>query len=68
MLLNTILYGIYHIKKGYSVNLRLVSSVRCLPKETGIPISKTGIEVVGSLPAFLFKGEEKVIVQPKSFI
>ena len=43
-------------------------TVIALPEDTGISYSKSGIEVIGTSPAFIFKDEDKILVQPKSFI
>jgi len=43
-------------------------NVIALPEDTGIFYSKSGIEVIGTSPAFIFKDEDKILVQPKSFI
>ncbi|MEK4670126.1 hypothetical protein [Niallia sp. FSL R7-0271] len=43
-------------------------TVIALPEDTGIFYSKSGIEVIGTSPAFIFKDDGKIIVQPKSYI
>ena len=43
-------------------------NVIALPEDTGIFFSKSGIEVIGTSPAFIFKDDDKILVQPKSFI
>ncbi|MEM5014060.1 Type 1 glutamine amidotransferase-like domain-containing protein [Niallia taxi] len=43
-------------------------TVIALPEDTGIFYRKSGIEVIGTSPAFIFKDEDKLLVQPKPFI
>ncbi|MGG4471576.1 Type 1 glutamine amidotransferase-like domain-containing protein [Paenibacillus alvei] len=43
-------------------------TVIALPEDTGIFYSKSGIEVIGTSPAFIFKDDDKILVQPKLFI
>jgi len=39
-------------------------SVIALPEDTGIFYSKSGIEVRGNSPSFVFKDDDKILVQP----
>ncbi|KYD06137.1 hypothetical protein B4144_3428 [Bacillus atrophaeus] len=39
-----------------------------LPEETGILVSDAGIQVIGTKPAYVYKGERKTVIYHDHFI